>query len=76
MLFSGGSGWINGRFQSAYDMFAYLLRPEDGFEDRSKRTLFSSLICFSVLEVFIKIFLLVILLLPFRNQSASVLQAL
>ena len=61
-------------------MFIYLLYPKDsfkvspyGFEDRSKRTLFSSLTYYSVLEVFVKIFLLVILLLPLRDRSASVL---
>ena len=61
-------------------MFTYLLRPKDGFkvglygfEDRFKRILFSSPTCYSVLEVFIKIFLLVILLFPLHDRSVSVL---
>ena len=64
-------------------MFIYLFLPKDsfkisphGFKDRSKRTLFSSPAYYSVLEVFIKILLLVIVLLPFRDRSPSVLQAL
>ena len=61
-------------------MFMHLLRPKDGFKvspygfkDYFKRMLFSSPACYNVLEVFIKIFLLVILLLPLRNWSVSVL---
>jgi len=64
-------------------VFAYLLYPKDSFEinpcsikDRSERTLFNSLTYHSVLEFFMKIFLLVILLLPLYDRFVSVLQAL
>jgi len=64
-------------------VFIYLLYLKDSFEvssysfkDRSKRTFFRFLTYYNVLEVFIKIFLLVILLFPFYNQSINVLQAL
>ena len=61
-------------------MFTYLLCLKDGFKvsfysfkDRSERILFSSPTYYSILHVFIKILLLVILLLYLYNRSVSVL---